>query len=165
MFESIAFAMGTPQAGAQPAGGMGMLASFMPFILMFVIFWFLLIRPQQKRAKAHREMLENLKRGDKIFTQGGFIGKIVELNKDDLILECGTAKLCLSRAAIAGVITDKNEKKDKKERKEERREAKKEAAAAKEKQDAEKEAAAVKEKQDAEKKEPEDGASEPSQKQ
>ena len=82
MLATVAFAMGTPQAGAQASGGMGMLASFMPFILMFVIFWFLLIRPQQKRAKAHREMLEALKRGDKIVTSSGLLGTILEINKD-----------------------------------------------------------------------------------
>ncbi|MBQ9536685.1 MAG: preprotein translocase subunit YajC [Desulfovibrionaceae bacterium] len=98
--------MGTPQAGAQASGGMGMLASFMPFILMFVIFWFLLIRPQQKRAKAHREMLEALKRGDKIVTSSGLLGTILEINKDEILLECGEAKLRMSRAAIGGVIND-----------------------------------------------------------
>lgn len=106
MLATVAFAMGTPQAGAQASGGMGMLASFMPFILMFVIFWFLLIRPQQKRAKAHREMLEALKRGDKIVTSSGLLGTILEINKDEILLECGEAKLRMSRAAIGGVIND-----------------------------------------------------------
>ncbi|MBQ7585701.1 MAG: preprotein translocase subunit YajC [Desulfovibrionaceae bacterium] len=106
MFAQVAFAMGTPQAGAQATGGMGMLASFMPFILMFVIFWFLLIRPQQKRAKAHREMLEALKRGDKIVTSSGLLGTIVELTKDEVVLECGEAKLKMTRGAIAGLTVD-----------------------------------------------------------
>ena len=119
MFASIAYAMGTPQGGA-PADGMGMLASLMPFILMFVIFWFLLIRPQQKRAKAHREMLDALKRGDKIITQSGLLGTIVELTKEELVIECGDAKLRMSRAAIGGVIQDqKPNKKDEKDAKKE----------------------------------------------
>lgn len=118
MFASIAYAMGTPQAGAQPADGMGMLASFMPFILMFVIFWFLLIRPQQKRAKAHREMLDALKEGDKVVTSSGLLGKIVEISKEELVLECGDSKLRMSRAAIGGVIADQPKKeKDKTEKK------------------------------------------------
>lgn len=121
MFESVAYAMGAPQAGAAPTGGMGMLASFMPFILMFLIFWFLLIRPQQKRAKAHREMLDNLKRGDKIITQSGLLGTILELNKEDLLLECGDSKLRMSRAAIGGVVTEKT--KPEKPKKEEKKEA------------------------------------------
>ncbi|MCR4666646.1 MAG: preprotein translocase subunit YajC [Desulfovibrio sp.] len=113
MFDSLAFAMGAPQAGAPAPDGMGMLASFMPFILMFIIFWFLLIRPQQKRAKAHREMLGNLKRGDKIITQSGLLGTIVELDKEELLLECGEAKLRMSRAAIGGVIQPKKGKDEK----------------------------------------------------
>ncbi|MBO4369310.1 MAG: preprotein translocase subunit YajC [Desulfovibrio sp.] len=113
MFDSLAFAMGAPQAGAPAPDGMGMLASFMPFILMFVIFWFLLIRPQQKRAKAHRQMLDNLKRGDKIITQSGLLGTILELDKEELLLECGEAKLRMSRAAIGGVIEPKKGKDDK----------------------------------------------------
>ncbi|MBO4334754.1 MAG: preprotein translocase subunit YajC [Desulfovibrio sp.] len=117
MFESLAFAMGAPQGTAQAGGGMGMLASLMPFILMFVIFWFLLIRPQQKRAKAHREMLDNLKRGDKIVTQSGLLGTIVELDKEELTLECGDAKLRMSRAAIGGVLSDKNGKAEKNSKK------------------------------------------------
>ena len=116
MFASLAFAMGTPQAGAAPTGGMGMLASFMPFILMFIIFWFLLIRPQQKRAKAHREMLENLKVGDHIITQSGLLGRIVQLDKDDLVLECGDANLKMSRGAIGGLMNTKTEKQEKKEK-------------------------------------------------
>ena len=92
---------------------MGMLASLMPFILMFVIFWFLLIRPQQKRAKEHRNMLDNLKCGDKIITQSGLIGVIVELEKEELTLECGTSKLRMSRAAIGGVLSDKKGKAEK----------------------------------------------------
>ncbi len=116
MFAEIAYAMG-PQPGAPAGDGMSMLASFMPFILMFVIFWFLLIRPQQKRAKAHREMLDNLKRGDAIITQSGLFGTILEIDKEEILLECGTAKLRMSRAAIGGVV-EKKDKKDKKDRKE-----------------------------------------------
>lgn len=113
MLASIAFAMGTPQ-GAAPAGdGMGMLASFMPFILMFVIFYFLLIRPQQKRAKAHRDMLDALKRGDKIITQGGLIGTIAEISKEEVVITCGDANLRMTRAAIGGLVQEpaKEEKK------------------------------------------------------
>ena len=66
--------MGTPQAGGAPASGTDMLMQFLPLILMFVIFWFLLIRPQQKRAKAHKLMLSELKRGDHVLTSSGLIG-------------------------------------------------------------------------------------------
>lgn len=119
MFASIAYAMG-PQPGAPAGDGMSMLASFMPFILMFIIFWFLLIRPQQKRAKAHREMLESLGRGDAIITHSGLLGKILEIDKEEILLECGDAKLRLSRSAVGGVVEkkDKKDKKDKKNKKE-----------------------------------------------
>ncbi|WP_300786393.1 preprotein translocase subunit YajC [uncultured Desulfovibrio sp.] len=109
MFHSIAFAMGTPQAGGAPASGTDMLVQFLPLILMFAIFWFLLIRPQQKRAKAHKQMLSELKRGDRIMTSGGFIGRILEIDDEQILLECGEAKLRLNRGAV-GAVLDKNAK-------------------------------------------------------
>ncbi len=101
-FESIAYAMGPPAAGGQ-AGGGDMLVQFVPLILMLGIFWFLLIRPQQKRAKEHKSMLENLKKGDYIITSGGMIGRILELESDVVLLECGESKLRISRGAIGGL--------------------------------------------------------------
>jgi len=68
MFLEIAHAM-APAGGGQ--GGGGGFAAFIPLILLFAIFYFILIRPQQKRAKEHRIMLENLKRGDRVVTAGG----------------------------------------------------------------------------------------------
>lgn len=79
MFESVAFAMGTPQAGGAPASGTDMLMQFMPLILMFVIFWFLLIRPQQKRAKAHKQMLSELKRGDHVMSSADSLAASLKL--------------------------------------------------------------------------------------
>lgn len=118
MFESLVYAMGAqPQAGAGPDGGMGMLMNFAPLILMFLIFWFLLIRPQQKRAKAHKQMLEALKRGDRIITQSGLLGRILEIDDEKILLECGEAKLRMSRAAVAGLLDDKAAKEDKKDAK------------------------------------------------
>ena len=65
-------------AYAQDAGGIGGggFEMFLPFILIFVVFYFLMIRPQQKKMKAHRAMLDNLGRGDRIVTGGGIIGKV-----------------------------------------------------------------------------------------
>ena len=98
LFESVAFAMGTPQAGgAAPSGG-DMLMQFVPLILMFAIFWFLLIRPQQKRAKAHTQMLAEL------------IGRIMEISEEEVVIECGDAKLRMSRGAIGGLIGKSAEK-------------------------------------------------------
>ncbi len=102
LFESVAFAMGTaPQGGA--ASGTDMLVQFVPLILMLGIFWFLLIRPQQKRAKEHKAMLENLKRGDYIITSGGMIGRIQEIDADTVVIECGESKLRMTRGAIGGL--------------------------------------------------------------
>ena len=115
MFASTVFAMGAPQ-GAVPADGGNMLIQFMPLILMFAVFWFLLIRPQQKRAKAHKEMLSNLKKGDRIITQGGFLGRIVEIDDEQILLECGDAKLKLSRVAVGGLLQETNGKSEKAEK-------------------------------------------------
>jgi preprotein translocase subunit YajC len=65
-----------------PAGGGDMLIQFAPFILIFVIMWFLILRPQQKRAKAHQEMIKNVRRGDTIVTSGGFIAKVTKVVDD-----------------------------------------------------------------------------------
>tara|TARA_A100001037_G_C15023923_1_gene577691 strand:+ start:527 stop:808 length:282 start_codon:yes stop_codon:yes gene_type:complete len=60
-------------------------AQFIPLILIFVIFYFFLIRPQQKKVKEHREMVKNLKRGDEVITSGGIIGKVDRVFEDDRI--------------------------------------------------------------------------------
>ncbi|ADV47256.1 preprotein translocase subunit YajC [Nitratifractor salsuginis] len=62
----------------------GALAQFLPLILLFVIFWFLIIRPQQKQQKAHKEMLASLKKGDRIVTNGGLIAEVVKPEEDYL---------------------------------------------------------------------------------
>ena len=58
---------------------------FIPLILIFVIFYFFLIRPQQKRVKEHKDMVKNLKRGDEVITSGGIIGKVERVFEDDRI--------------------------------------------------------------------------------
>ena len=81
---NIAYAMGTGGAGGSGAGGF---AGFIPLILMFVIFYFLLIRPQQKRTKEHRQMIANLKKGDRIITSGGIHGRITGMDETTLTVE------------------------------------------------------------------------------
>ena len=61
------------------------IGQFIPLILIFVIFYFFLIRPQQKRVKDHKTMVENLKRGDEVITSGGIIGTIERVMEDDRI--------------------------------------------------------------------------------
>jgi preprotein translocase subunit YajC len=67
-------------------GGTESLTSFLvPMVLVFVIFYFLMLRPQQKRAKQHQEMIKNLRRGDTVITSGGLVGKVVKVVDDDQI--------------------------------------------------------------------------------
>jgi preprotein translocase subunit YajC len=83
MFSSPAFAQGLFGGGA--GGDGGMLMSLLPFILIFVIMYFLILRPQQKRAKQHQEMVKNVRRGDTVVTNGGLIGKVTKVIDDDQI--------------------------------------------------------------------------------
>ncbi|MBR3369848.1 preprotein translocase subunit YajC [Roseinatronobacter sp.] len=69
-------------AYAQDAGAAGGLISIIPFVLIFVIMYFLLIRPQQKKMKEHRSMVDALRRGDQVVTQGGLIGKVTKVKED-----------------------------------------------------------------------------------
>jgi len=81
-----------------------MLQSFLPLILIFVIFYFLLIRPQSKKAKEHKQMLENLKKGDKIMTNGGILGVIEEIDANILTIKIGVGsdvKVKIDRNYIA----------------------------------------------------------------
>ncbi len=82
MFDQIAYAMGGSGQGGQ--GGFGM---FLPLILLFGIFYFLLIRPQQKRQREHKELLSNLKKGDQVITAGGLHGRITGLTDTVATLE------------------------------------------------------------------------------
>ncbi len=80
----IVYAMG--QGGAAGEGAQGGFTAFIPLILMFVIFYFLLIRPQQKKTKEHREMISNLKKGDRIITSGGLHGRITGVKEAENVL-------------------------------------------------------------------------------
>ena len=74
-------------AYAQAAGGdaTSMLTSLLPFALIFVIMYFLILRPQQKRVKQHQEMVKNVRRGDTVVTSGGLIAKVTKVIDDDKI--------------------------------------------------------------------------------
>lgn len=79
--------------------------SFLPLILMFVVFYFLLIRPQQKRQKEHAEMVKDLKKGDRVVTSGGIIGTVHTLQDDYVVLKVGDQdmKLEVLRSAVQEV--------------------------------------------------------------
>jgi preprotein translocase subunit YajC len=83
MFVTPAFAQGSLFGGAGGEGGMVM--SLLPFVLIFVIMYFLILRPQQKRVKSHQEMVKNVRRGDTVVTNGGLIGKVTKVIDDDQI--------------------------------------------------------------------------------
>jgi preprotein translocase subunit YajC len=78
MFVTPAFA----QAADAAAGTGSILGSLMPLFLMLPIFYFLLIRPQQKKAKEHKAMIDALRRGDQVLTQGGILAKVSKVNED-----------------------------------------------------------------------------------
>ena len=71
------------QAGGAPGGDM--FIQLMPLLLIFVVFWFFLIRPQQKKAKEHREMVSNVRRGDQVVTGGGLFGKVTKVIDDTTV--------------------------------------------------------------------------------
>jgi preprotein translocase subunit YajC len=80
-------------AYAQGAGGGGdFILQLMPIVLMIVIFYFLLFRPQQQRMKAHREMVENIRRGDTVVTQGGLVGRVTRVKDDGVEIEVELAE-------------------------------------------------------------------------
>ena len=90
---------------AKPAGTAGLLG-MAPWVLIFVIFYFLLIRPQQKQAKEQQKMVENLKRGDRVLTQGGFYativavkGKVLEVRLNDDV------KVLMAKSAVTQVVS------------------------------------------------------------
>jgi len=93
--------LGTGGAGGEGAGGF---AGFIPLILMFVIFYFLLIRPQQKRTKDHRAMIANLKKGDRIITSGGIHGRITGMDEATLTVEIADkVRVKVARANVSGL--------------------------------------------------------------
>lgn len=81
MLISPAFAQGSSLFGGEG----GMLMSLLPFILIFVIMYFLILRPQQRRVKMHQEMVKNVRRGDTVVTNGGLVGKVTRVLDDDQI--------------------------------------------------------------------------------
>ncbi len=81
MFVTPAFAQ---TAGAAPSAAAAF-GGILPFILIFIIFYFLLIRPQQQKLKQHRAMIEALRRGDQVITSGGIVGKVVKVGDDGMV--------------------------------------------------------------------------------
>lgn len=92
-------------AQASNTGGSSIWGLVLPFVLMFAVFYFLLIRPQQKKQKQRNLMLSQLKKGDKVTTIGGLHGTIVELTDDTVVLRVNdTVRMTFERSAINTVV-------------------------------------------------------------
>ena len=91
---------------------MGQLGQFAPFLLMFVVIYFFMIRPQQKKAKAEKEFESTLKVGDKIITKSGLHGKVAEVSETTVVIETMAGKLKMERSAISMEMSASFNKKD-----------------------------------------------------
>ena len=102
MFETPAFAQAT--GGAAAAGGAAALIGFAPYLAIFAIFYFLIIRPQQQRAKQHRAMVDAVKKGDELVTAGGIIGKAVRVTDTEVEVDAGpNVKFRVLKSTLADV--------------------------------------------------------------
>jgi preprotein translocase subunit YajC len=98
MWTGVAYAM-----GGSPGGGAGGLMGLLPILLMFVIFYFLLIRPQQKTARKHQDFIKNLKVGDRVVTTGGLHGEVKGLTETTVTLEVAEkVRVKVTRSGISG---------------------------------------------------------------
>ncbi len=97
------------QAFAQEGGGtggLGGIGGLMPFVLIAVVFYFLLIRPQQKRQKEHKMMVANMRRGDRVVTAGGILGTVTKVADTEVVVEIAeNVKVKVARATISEVIS------------------------------------------------------------
>jgi preprotein translocase subunit YajC len=100
----LAYAMAP--AGGGNDGPMGLLMGFFPLVVMFAIFYFIIIKPQQKKQKEHKNMLANLKEGDNVITTSGIYGLVVKIKEDVFTLQIAEqTKIKISRESIAGLKT------------------------------------------------------------
>ncbi len=115
MFSTPAFAQAAAPASA---GGISVfLVQMAPLLFLFVIFWFLIIRPQQQRAKQHRAMVDAVKRGDDVVTGGGLLGRVAKVDGDTVEVELAPSvkvkvvKSTLSSVTVRGSATPANDTK------------------------------------------------------
>jgi preprotein translocase subunit YajC len=113
------------QGGAGGGQGAAGFSGFIPLILMFVIFYFLLIRPQQKKAKEHREMIGRLKKGDRIITSGGLHGRITGVSDTTATVEIADkVRVKIARGNVSQVIQSSSPAQSSKESKSESQKSK-----------------------------------------
>lgn len=109
-FQSLPLLMGAPGGTAGQAGGSSaqLITTIITFGLVFVIFYFLIIRPQNKKQKETKQMLAALKKGDRVVTVGGIRGTVLTLKEDSVVLKVdGNTKIEFSRSAVSGVVQQK----------------------------------------------------------
>lgn len=104
-FISSAYAQGTAAAPAAASDTSSMIMQFLPFVLIFVVFYMLLLRPQQKRAREHRTKLDAIRRGDRVLLGGGIMGKVTKAGTDELEVEIAEGvRVNVMRGTIAEVF-------------------------------------------------------------
>jgi len=104
------FALGAPAQPGQQAPPAW--TSFVPMILLVVVFYFILIRPQQKKAKQHAELLKAVKPGDKVITSGGILGVVITVKEKTVSIRSADAKLEITKSAIAEITERGGESKE-----------------------------------------------------
>lgn len=105
MLNNLPLLIGAPEAAGAAGGPASVAPTLVTFGLVFAIFYFLIIRPQNKRQKETKQMLENLKKGDRVVTIGGIRGTITSLKEDAIVLKVDdTTKIQFSRSAISSVL-------------------------------------------------------------
>ncbi|SRR5258708_172807 len=100
--QTLFFAMGQPPQPGQPAPSI--LTSLIPMVLLVGIFYFAMIRPQQKKAKDHTELLKSVRQGDKVVTNGGVIGFVVTVKDKSVTLRSADAKMEVTKSAISEIL-------------------------------------------------------------
>ena len=106
MFEQIAYAAPVAGAGDQP----NPLINFLPLILIFIVFYFLLIRPQQKKQNELQKLVDGIKKGDRVVTIGGIIGTVTSIQSDYLVIKIGdneNTKMEVLKSAVSGLRIEK----------------------------------------------------------
>ncbi len=98
-------AEGTKPAPAKPQQ-QSMLGTFLPLLLLLGIFYFMMIRPQQRKEKERRKMIDELRAGAKVLFAGGLVGTIVEASEKSFVIETAGSRMEVLRSAVQGVITD-----------------------------------------------------------
>ncbi|MFQ5587702.1 MAG: preprotein translocase subunit YajC [Nitrospiria bacterium] len=107
----VSIAWAQDGGGAAAAPQLNPIVSFLPFILIFIVFYFLLIKPQQKKAKERREMVEALKKGDKVITSGGLIGTVTNLGPKIITIQIAEGvRVKVVRANIEELKDDDSDK-------------------------------------------------------